>query len=136
MTDWSAFFLAHFHHSEENMIPSKPGRRLFAGVFVFILCLSSFVNARPLPDNLFTQQEGAKQLPPVNWIRSRKIDVKNILIDLRFDWDKKQALGVTTITLAPFTDSDKINLDAASMSIKSVTLVDGKPLKFNYKGGN
>lgn len=118
------------------MSHTNRSRRLISGIFAFLLLFSSFVQARPLPENLFTQQEGAKQLPPVNWIRSRKIDVKNILIDLRFDWQKQQALGVSTITLAPFNDSDKIALDAASMSINSVTLADGRPLKFNYKGGN
>ena len=62
--------------------------------------------------------------------------MKNILIDIRFNWEKQQALGTTAVTLAQFNDTDKITLDAAAMTINSVTTVDGKPLKFNYKGGD
>ena len=76
-----------------------------------------------------------EKLPPVNWIRSRKIDTKHIAIDLKFDWQKQQAIGQETITVAPFGDADRFTLDAAKMTIGSVTSVDGRPLKFNYKGG-
>jgi aminopeptidase N len=92
------------------------------------------VSARP-PKNPFLAEDGeVKKLPPVNWIRSRQIDVKHIAIDLKFDWDKESALGVTTVTLAPFRDTNKIYLDAASMTINSVKLASGADLKFNYDG--
>ena len=78
-------------------------------------------------------QTEVRKLPPVNWIRSRTIDVKHIAIDLRFDWEKEQALGSSTVTAAPFIDTDKIYLDAAFMTINSVTS-DGNPLTFNYAG--
>ncbi|MEO8042998.1 MAG: M1 family aminopeptidase [Acidobacteriota bacterium] len=109
-------------------------RRLTAIFVAGILLFSSIAQARPMPDPLDLMPDAAK-LPPVNWIRSRKIDVKHILIDLRFNWDKQQALGVSTITLAPFNDTDKITLDAAAMTINSVKTADGKTLQFNYKGG-
>jgi aminopeptidase N len=109
-------------------------RRLIAIFFAGMLLFSSIAQARPIPHPLELLPEDAK-LPPVNWIRSRKIDVKHILIDLRFNWEKQQALGVSTITLAPFNDTDQITLDAAAMTINSVTTADGKALKFNYKGG-
>lgn len=73
-----------------------------------------------------------KKLPPVKWARSRKIDVKHIVIDLRFDWAKKQAYGVTSVTLAPFDSTDKIALDAAFFTINAVTSQSGTPLKFDY----
>jgi hypothetical protein len=41
-----------------------------------------------------------RKLPPVNWVRSRKIDVKNIALDLSFDWAKEQAIGTELITFA------------------------------------
>lgn len=96
--------------------------------------LSSAVSARPLlPANIF-QQEEIKKLPPVNWIRSRKVDIKHLDIDLRFDWDKEQAYGTTVVTLSSFNDSDTFLLDAAMMTINSVTLANGTPLKFTYDG--
>ena len=76
-----------------------------------------------------------KELPPVNYIRSRNIDIKHVAIDLRFDWDKEQAYGSTIVTVIPFKDTDRFKLDAAQMQISAVTK-DGKPLKFNYAGGD
>jgi hypothetical protein len=79
-------------------------RKFLAFSMLVLLGFSSVVTARP-PKNFFLQpqQEGeVKKLPPVNWIRSRQIDVKHIAIDLKFDWEKESAFGVTTVTLAPF----------------------------------
>lgn len=101
---------------------------------LFVLGFSSVVSARPLVRNPFIQTDEKKKLPPVNWIRSRDIDVKHVSIDLRFDWDKESAFGSTTVTLAPFSTTNKVKLDAASMTINSVTLANGTPLKFNYDG--
>ena len=115
------------------MIKLSPFRRVFAGASLFVFLFTSVAFARPLP-RLFAFDDDAKTLPKVNWIRSRKIDVKHILIDLKFDWDKDQALGVSTLTVAPFADTDTITLDAAMMTINSVTLANGTPLKFTYDG--
>lgn len=116
------------------MNQNNPGRRLLTLFFACSFVFSSMVHARPLPGPLELLPPD-ERLPPVNWIRSRKIDVKHILIDLRFNWEKQQALGYSTITLAPFNDTDKITLDAAAMTINSVTTADGRALKYNYKGG-
>ena len=120
------------------MILNGFARRFAAGSMLSLLVLSSVLSARPLDNQPFYQQEGKASLPPVNWIRSRKIDVKHIAIDLRFDWDKEQAIGTSTVTAAPFSDSDHITLDAAAMTINSVKNASGKDLKFNYdaKGEN
>src|SRR4051794_8601359 len=107
--------------------------KLFTAAFIALLGISSSVQARPLPANVVVQQGDTKKLPPVNWVRSRKIDIKHLDIDLRFDWDKSQAIGTEVVTFAPFSDTDRFTLDAAMMSIDSVTL-NGAPLKFNYDG--
>lgn len=101
---------------------------------LLVFGFSSVAFARPMPQaNVFLLDE-TKKLPPVNWIRSRTIDVKDISIDLRFDWDKEQAIGSTIITLAPFADTNRFPLDAASMTIESVALLNGTILKYNYDG--
>ena len=115
------------------MYQNTPVRRLTSFVLAGIFIFSSIAQARPLPHPL--ELEDSK-LPPVNWIRSRTIDMKHVLIDIRFNWEKQQAIGTTSVTLAPFNDTDKITLDAARMTINSVTTGDGKTLKFNYKGGD
>src|SRR6476469_9450124 len=96
-------------------------RRLSAGLLSAVFVLSAIVNATPRFDASIFQQTDVKKLPPVNYIRSRTIDVKHLDIDLRFDWDKEQAIGSEVITLAPFADADHVQLDAAMMTINSVS---------------
>lgn len=108
---------------------------MFAFLLSALLIFNQFAMARPIANPFLQDDETTgKKLPPVNWIRSRSIDVKHIAIDLKFNWEKEQALGVTTITVAPFSDTDKIYLDAAYMTINSVKTADGADLKFNYAG--
>ncbi|MEQ1606141.1 MAG: M1 family aminopeptidase [Pyrinomonadaceae bacterium] len=109
-------------------------RRLFAGLMLATFAVSGVIQARPLPVPSVFLQDEKKKLPPVNYIRSRKIDVKHIAIDLKFDWDKDQAIGVTTVTFAPFDDTNTFQLDAAMMTINSVKLVGGPDLKYTYDG--
>ena len=116
------------------MTTQSIARRVFAGTMIVMFALSAVVQARPMPQSAFVQQDEKRKLPPVNWIRSRKIDVKHLDIDLSFDWDKEQAIGTTVVTFAPFADTDTFTLDAALMTIESVTLVGGGALKFTYDG--
>src|SRR5262245_30510632 len=118
------------------MFETNLTRRISAFVFLFSLVASTVVQARPVPMFSARPDDEVQKLPPVNWVRSRKIDTKHIAIDLKFNWEKRQAMGVETITVAPFGDSDRFTLDAAMMTINSVTTADGKPLRFNYKGGS
>ena len=119
---------------EENMISKNLLHRIFAVAMIALFGVSTLVSAHPLAENLFLQQQNEviKKLPPVNWVRSRTIDVKRIALDLKFDWHKEQAIGSEVITLSPFGDADKFNLDAAALTIESVSLVGGGPLKFTY----
>ena len=105
--------------------------RFFALLFGALLIFAQIGSAQPRRG----AQRDVKELPPVNYIRSHDVDIRHVAIDLRFDWDKEQAYGTTTVTLAPFKDLSKFMLDAAEMKINSVTLANGTPLKFNYAGG-
>jgi aminopeptidase N len=112
-------------------------------LLLFSLLSSNITTGYPFNPSLlerekFTEDSEAekKKLPTANSIRSRKIDVQHIAIDLRFDWVKKQAYGTTAITLAPLNLTDKIALDAAYFTIHSVTSQNGTPLKFDYEGGD
>ncbi|MEQ8362014.1 MAG: M1 family metallopeptidase [Cyclobacteriaceae bacterium] len=83
------------------------------------------------------QQSPAKEMAKASQVvRSSNIDVKHVIIDLRFDWDKKQAYGSSTIIISPKTKTDKVSLDAGMLSINSVTLSNGTSLKFEYDGGD
>lgn len=71
-------------------------RRVLSGLFLLVFAFASMASARPM-SSLFLAQDDTKKLPPVNWIRSRSIDIKNIVLDLRFDWTKEQAIGSEVI---------------------------------------
>jgi aminopeptidase N len=116
------------------MTTNSFARRLFAAAMLATFALTGALQARPLRVPSIFQQDEKRKLPPVNYIRSRTIDVKHVAIDLRFDWEKDQAFGMTTVTLAPFSDTSKVMLDAAMMTINSVKLAGGAALKYTYDG--
>lgn len=80
--------------------------------------------------------DSIKRLAPPVWTRSRNIDVKHVVLDLRFDWQKRQALGTAAITLSLFNPSDVVKLDAGMLTINSVKLSDGTALKHSYDGSD
>jgi aminopeptidase N len=71
-----------------------------------------------------------------NQIGVSNIDVQHSALDLRFDWEKKQAFGLATIKLKPLTEINKIYLDAGFLTINTIKLNNGMVLKFNYDGGD
>ncbi len=72
-----------------------------------------------------------RQLPPAQYIPDRNYDTRNITLNLRFDWDKEQAIGTATITFAPLANGVRaVEFDAANMTFNSVKLAAGAPLQF------
>ncbi|MDQ6786838.1 MAG: HEAT repeat domain-containing protein [Acidobacteriota bacterium] len=111
--------------------------KISAVLLTFLLSFSQIANARPMPLPVLPQQDDSqkvRKLPPANYVRSRDVDIKHLAIDVRFDWDKEQVIGTTTVDFAPFKNLNKVSLDAAAMTIKSVQLANGTMLKFNYDG--
>lgn len=69
-----------------------------------------------------------------HWPRSRTYDLEHVKVELAFDWEKKELAGTATLRLAPINDGlERVDVDAAEMTIESVTL-DGRPLPFHYSG--
>ena len=85
---------------------------------------------------LAQQSAKIKKLPVSNRLSSKIIDVKHIAVDLKFDWQKKQAIGTAVITLSALKATDKIFLDAGMLGINRIALSNGTYLKFNYDGGD
>lgn len=85
--------------------------------------------------NIAQGTNSSKILPAENSKRITGIDVKHIALDLQFDWQKKQAYGSAAISFIPIANIDEIKLDAAYLSIHSITLTNNLPLKFEYDGG-
>src|SRR5207237_3035369 len=77
----------------------------------------------------------ARPFPPPQYIPAHNYDQRNIKLELRFDWEKEQAIGTETITLAPTVrDLNRLEFDAAFMTVASAKLAKGAPLKFDYDG--
>lgn len=130
----NTIFGARFTHMNKK----RPLFAFVAAILILSVFSSSALVARPMPRNPLAIGEKQK-LPPVNWIRSRNIDIQHLSIDLRFDWEKESAYGFTVVTLAPFATTNRVSLDAGDFTISAITLAkDGMPLKFNYnpKGGD
>jgi len=107
--------------------------------FKFCLILTVAISAVILltSQELTARQESKtdmKTLPAANAIRAPGVDIKHIVLDLRFDWKKKQAFGTATITLSPTKSTRQITLDAAKLSIDSIVLPSGNSLSFDYDG--
>ena len=99
-------------------------------VIAFLLGLAFFA-----PIGLQAQRQiqiqSSRELAAPRYIPSHDFDTQNIKLDLRFDWEREQALGTETITLAPLlTNLRQVELDAANMTFNSVKLSSGAPLKF------
>jgi aminopeptidase N len=78
-----------------------------------------------------TQTLKPRPLPPTQYIPSHDYDMRHIKLDLRFDWEREQALGSATITFAPLSaDFRRVEFDAANMTFASVRLASGTPLQF------
>src|SRR5437879_4831785 len=70
-------------------------------------------------------------VPEPRYIPPHDYDQRNIKLDLKFDWEREQAIGVATITLAPTVkDLRSVSFDAAFMAFSNARLASGTPLKF------
>lgn len=104
--------------------------RLFCLMLVLAMCAPQLALAQSSGPQSQTQQAQPK-LPPRNYIPNRNYDTRHIKLDLRFDWEREQALGTATITFAPLTTNlQSVEFDAANMTFSSVKLASGTPLKF------
>ncbi|HMH42641.1 MAG TPA: M1 family aminopeptidase [Pyrinomonadaceae bacterium] len=109
----------------------------------FILCLASLLiianvtlaqTPTPTPSPA-ARRASARPFPPPQYIPPHDYDQRNIKLEFRFDWEKEQAIGIETITLAPTVkDLKRVDFDAAFMTVASAKLAKGGPLKFDYDG--
>jgi aminopeptidase N len=99
-------------------------------VLALVLALSQVQGFAQLPF-----PAGTPQAPPIHWPRSHDYDVQHYKIVVGFDWAKRSVAGETTITFRPLkSDLKEVELDAGEMTISSVKLAQGGPLKYRYDG--
>src|SRR5437867_8457841 len=94
---------------------------------------AAFGQAQATPSPTPQARRAQRPFPPAQYIPAHDYDQRNIKLDLRFDWDKEQAIGTATITLAPVVPNlRRVDFDAAFMTISQTSLQSGAPLKFDY----
>jgi aminopeptidase N len=105
-------------------------------LLMVLLSIAQFANARPF--SVFQQNADEKKpLPPIHYVRSRDFDTKHIALDLRFDWEKEQTIGIEEFTFSPLKPNfNQLNLDAGLMAFNSIKLKNGENLKFLYDEEN
>lgn len=121
------------------MYPRFLRRNLFAVSLILVCVLAPNSFGRPAPDFSETPQaqRQARPFPPAQNIPNHDYDTRHIALDLRFDWEKEQAIGTETIELSPVVkDLKHVVLDAASMSFSSVKLANGASLQYKFDEKN
>jgi aminopeptidase N len=123
---------------ERTMSRSKSTARaletLFALASLLVFAAAGFAQTpTPTPAPQARRVTEARPFPPPQYIPPHDYDQRNIKLDLHFDWQKEQAIGTETITLAPtVNDLKRVDLDAAFMTFESAKLAKGTPLTFAY----
>ena len=98
---------------------------------VLVLAQTTFGRSLPVVDKVVQTVQQSRSFPPPQYIPDHDFDTRHIALDLRFDWDHEQLNGVETFAFKPLlADLQKIELDAAEMSITSVKTATGSALKF------
>ncbi len=107
---------------------------LFALASLLVFAAAGFAQTpTPTPAPQARRVTEARPFPPPQYIPPHDYDQRNIKLDLHFDWQKEQAIGTETITLAPtVNDLKRVDLDAAFMTFESAKLAKGTPLTFAY----
>jgi len=96
--------------------------------------LDTLVVEAPKPTELKTPEE--YHLPTYRPSHKRVNDLIHTKLDLRFDWEKEQVLGIATLRLRPyFYPTDVAILDAKGFDFHKITLEGADtPLKYDYDG--
>src|SRR5437773_1396048 len=94
---------------------------------------AAFGQAQATPSPTPPARRAQRPFPPPQYIPPHDYDQRNIKLDLRFDWEREQAIGTATITLAPVVkDLRRVDFDGAFMSVSGAALQSGATLKFEY----
>src|SRR6266404_8120137 len=107
--------------------------RLKAGIICLALILSVSLGAAAKPVRSPAQQiqRTPRPFPSAKYIPDHDYDTRHIALDLRFDWDKEQAIATETFVFSPLVNNLRtLQLDAAYMTFSSVKLAGGTPLKY------
>jgi aminopeptidase N len=78
------------------------------------------------------QEQRSRPFPPTQYVPDHDYDTRHIALNLKFDWEREQAIGRETFVFSPLVDNLKdLALDSANITVNSVTLLSGSALQFS-----
>ncbi len=121
----------------ENQIKLVSFKRVRPGLISLFLGLSllslTMFPGHPSLGQVQIQTRVIRPLPPPQYIPSHDYDTTHIALNLHFDWDREQLLGLATISFAPLVkDLRVVEFDAAHMTFNGVKLSSGTALKYEF----
>jgi aminopeptidase N len=109
----------------------RRGVSALALVLLLVGAQTSFARRAPDFDKQRQTPQQSRPFPPTQYIPDHDFDTRHVALDLRFDWEHEQLIGIETMIFRPLVANlQSIELDAADMAITSVRLLNGGPLKF------
>ncbi|HLO00339.1 MAG TPA: M1 family aminopeptidase [Pyrinomonadaceae bacterium] len=110
---------------------SRRGLPMFSLALVFLLTQYSFGRTLPVVGKPSQTLQQSRSLPPTHYIPDHDFDTRHIALDLKFDWEREQIRGMETLVFKPLVmNLERIQLDAAEMTITSVKTSAGDALKY------
>src|SRR5437660_10504275 len=102
-------------------------------VFTLITIGTRFTAGQASQPTPAVARRAQQTVPAPQYIPPHDYDQRNIRLDLKFDWEDEQAVGLAPITLAPTVkDLRRVDFDAAYMTTSAATLSSGTTLKWGY----
>jgi aminopeptidase N len=114
------------------MVTAKFVPRLKAIVILTIIAGLIPVSFGIVPVHAQGQAQRARAFPQTQYIPDHDFDTRHIALDLRFDWDKEQAIGRETFIFSPLVDNFRgLDLDAANITVNTIRLLPSTQLQFS-----
>ncbi|PYS93624.1 MAG: hypothetical protein DMF64_04300 [Acidobacteria bacterium] len=103
--------------------------RLISFCLVLLLAQGQTITISAQTNSASASQTHALPLP--HSVPPHNYDMRHVKLDLRFDWEREQALGTATLTFAPAAPAvQRVEFDAANMTFTGVQLSTGAALKY------
>jgi aminopeptidase N len=114
------------------MVTAKFVLRLKAIVVLIIIAGLIPVSFGSASVHAQAQPQRARAFPQTQYIPDHDFDTRHIALELRFDWEKEQAIGRETFIFSPLVDNFRnLDLDSANITVNTISLLPSTQLQFS-----
>lgn len=94
-------------------------------LFFYLICLAALANTNASSQKTLSNKSKSDKT------ENRTVDVQHLVLNLQFDFAKRQASGKATLTFSVLSPTNAVTLDAGLLSIYEIHLSDGKALNYD-----